>query len=75
LASRNCKADGLWQEEEKEPAAALQLDDSSDQSIQNVGYTDYSQCYLPEMRDLLNKLKGHDGKVKLRLHFLNCFKF
>ncbi len=50
-----CKANGLWQEEE--PAAALQLDDRPDEPMQqNVGFTDYTECYLPGIYDIVKKM-------------------
>lgn len=66
MAERRCMDDGLWQEEK--PSASLQLEPRPDQSMidNNIGFTNYTECLLPELRDLMNQIgTGEDAIVTL----------
>lgn len=72
-AERRCLDTGLWEgppETDVSDAAAAAVALQNDEDVQQ-GWTNYSQCYLPEIRDLMNTLDEGDAEV---IH-LSLFRF
>ncbi|EFX90264.1 putative PDF receptor variant 2 [Daphnia pulex] len=71
-AERRCLDSGIWEgpppsDASDAAAAAVALQNDAD-DMQQQGWTNYSQCFLPEIRDLMKRLdsgSGQDAENKL----------
>ncbi|XP_046437156.1 PDF receptor-like [Daphnia pulex] len=71
-AERRCLDSGVWEgpppsDASDAAAAAVALQNDAD-DMQQQGWTNYSQCFLPEIRDLMKRLdsgSGQDAENKL----------
>jgi hypothetical protein len=78
-AERRCLDSGVWEgpppsDASDAAAAAVALQNDAD-DMQQQGWTNYSQCFLPEIRDLMKRLdsgSGQDAEVIHLRTYLDC---
>ena len=64
FAERKCLEDGIWESPPGEIAVtASSLINGS--FLDRQGWTNYNNCFLPEIRDLLDKLDSGSAEVNI----------